>query len=104
MWGDPVDYDPEMEYFLGGFVKSVGRAIGGVTRAVGKIGPVRDVAHAASGTARSVSRAAETVGKIPILGDVARAGIGAARLALGPAAISIDAGSRLARGEDLGRA
>jgi hypothetical protein len=44
------------------------------------------------------------VGKIPILGDVARAGFGAARLVLGPAAIAIDAGSRLARGEDLGRA
>ena len=104
VWVDPFDYDPEMEYFLGGFIRSVGRAIGGAARAVGKIGPVRDIARAVSGIARTVSRAAETVGKIPILGDVARAGIGAARLAMGPAAIAIDAGSRLARGEDLGRA
>jgi hypothetical protein len=104
VWIEPFDYDPEMEYFLGGFIKSVGRAIGSAARAVGKIGPVRDIARAASGIARTVSKAAETVGKIPILGDVARAGIGAARLALGPAAIAIDAGSRLARGEDLGRA
>jgi hypothetical protein len=88
VWIDPFDYDPEMEYFLGGFLKSVGRAVGG----------------AVSGIARTVSKAAEAVGKIPILGDVARAGISAARLALGPAAIAIDAGSRLARGENLGRA
>jgi hypothetical protein len=104
VWIEPFDYDPQMEYFLGGLIRSVGRAIGGVTRAVGKIGPVRDIARAASAVARTVSKAAETVGKIPILGDVARAGIGAARLSLGPAAIAIDAGSRLARGEDLGRA
>jgi hypothetical protein len=96
VWIEPFDYDPQMEYFLGGFFRSVGRAIGGVTRAVGKIGPVRDIA-------RAVSKAAETVGKIPILGDVARAGIGAARLSLGPAAIAIDAGARLARGEDLAK-
>ena len=84
VWIEPFDYDPEMEYFLGKFVRSVGRAAGGI--------------------ARTVSKAAETVGKIPILGDLARAGIGAARLSLGPAAIAIDAGSRLARGENLGRA
>ena len=84
VWIEPFDYDPEMEYFLGKFVRSVGRAAGGI--------------------ARTVSKAAETVGKIPILGDVARAGIGAARLSLGPAAIAIDAGSRLARGQNLGRA
>ena len=88
VWVDPFDYDPEMEYFLGGFLKSVGRAIGG----------------AVSGIGRTVSKAAEAVGKIPILGDVARAGLSAARLALGPAAIAVDAGSRLARGENLGRA
>ena len=75
-----------------------------VTRAVGKIGPVRDLTRAATRVARTVSKAAETVGKIPILGDAARAGIGAVRLSLGPAAIAIDAGSRLARGENLGRA
>jgi hypothetical protein len=104
VWIDTFDYDPEMEYFIGDFVKSVGRAIGGVTRAIGKIGPIRDIARAAGTVARAVSKAADVVGKIPILGDVARAGIGAARLALGPAAIAIDAGSRLARGEDLGDA
>ena len=87
VWIEPLDYDPEMEYFLGGFVRSAGRAIG----------------RAASGIARTVSKAAKTVGKIPIVGDVVRAGIGAARLALGPTAIAIDAGSRLARGENLGR-
>jgi hypothetical protein len=101
---EPFSYDPEMEYFLGGLVQSFGRAVGDVTRAVGKIGPVRDVARAASGIARTVSKAADTVGKIPVLGDIARAGIGAARLSLGPMALAIDAGSRLARGEDLGRA
>jgi len=104
VWIEPLEYDPEMEYFLGGFVRSVGRAVGGVTRAVGKIGPVRDLTRAATRVARTVSKAAETVGKIPILGDAARAGIGAVRLSLGPAAIAIDAGSRLARGENLGRA
>ncbi len=78
------EYDPEMEYFLGGLVKSVGRAAGSV--------------------ARFASKAANAVGKIPILGDVARAGIGAVRLGLGPAAMAIDAGSRLARGQSLGAA
>jgi hypothetical protein len=71
------EYDPEMEYFLGGVVRSIGRF---------------------------ASKAAKTIGKIPILGDVARAGIGAVRLGLGPAAIAIDAGSRLARGQSLGAA
>ena len=74
---EPFDYDPEMEFFLGGLVKSVGRAAG---------------------------KAAKAIGKVPILGDVARAGIGAVRLGLGPAAIAIDAGSRLARGQSLGKA
>jgi hypothetical protein len=50
------------------------------------------------------SKSVDAIGKIPILGDVARAGIGAARLAIGPAAIAIDAGSRLARGQSLGAA
>jgi hypothetical protein len=104
IWIEPFDYDPEMEYFLGGLIQSVGRAVGSVARTVGKIGPVRDIVKAAGGIARAVGKAAETVGRIPILGDVARAGIGAARLALGPYAIAIDAGSRLARGEDLGSA
>jgi hypothetical protein len=104
LWIEPFDYDPEMEYFLGGLIQSVGRAVGSVARTVGKIGPVRDIVKAAGGIARAVGKAAETVGRIPILGDVARAGIGAARLAWGPYAIAIDAGSRLARGEDLGSA
>jgi hypothetical protein len=100
----PFAYDPEMDYFLGGLVRSVGRAVGGVSRAVEKIGPLRDVARTAGGIVRTVGKAADAVGKIPVVGDVARAGIGAARLSLGPAAIAIDAGSRLARGEDLGKA
>jgi len=84
VWVEPFEYDPDMEYFLGKLIKSAGRAVGSV--------------------ARTVSKAAATVGKIPILGDIARYGIGAARLALGPAAIAIDVGSRLARGENLGKA
>jgi hypothetical protein len=84
VWAEPFQYDPEMEYFLGGLIHSVGRAVGDV--------------------ARTVSKVAGKVGKIPILGDIARAGIDATRLALGPAAIAIDAGSRLARGQNLGAA
>jgi hypothetical protein len=81
---EAFEYDPEMEYFLGGLVRSIGRAAGGV--------------------ARFAAKAANTIGKIPILGDVARAGIGAVRLGMGPMAIAIDAGSRLARGQSLGAA
>jgi hypothetical protein len=81
---EPFEYDPAMEYFLGGVIKSVKRAAGSV--------------------ARIAAKAADTVGRIPVLGDVARAGIGAVRLGLGPAAIAIDAGSRLARGQSLGAA
>jgi hypothetical protein len=80
----PFDYDPEMEYFLGGLVRSAGRVVRNVSRAVDK--------------------AASAVGKIPILGDVARAGLGAARLGLGPTAIAFDVGSRVARGQKLGTA
>jgi hypothetical protein len=92
---EPFDYDPAMEYFLGGMIRSVGRAVGGA---------VRTVTRTAGDVARIASKVADTVGRIPILGDVARAGIGAARLSLGPAAIAIDAGSRLARGQSLGAA
>jgi hypothetical protein len=81
---EPFQYDPEMEYFLGGLIRSVGRAVGGVARAASKV--------------------AGAVGKIPVIGDIARAGYSAARLGLGPAAIAIDAGSRLARGQSLGAA
>jgi hypothetical protein len=84
VWVEPFQYDPNMEYFLGKLIKSAGRAVGSV--------------------ARKVSKVADTVGKIPVLGDVARFGIGAARLAYGPYAIAWDAGSRLARGENLGKA
>jgi hypothetical protein len=101
---EPFEYDPEMEYFLGGLVRSATRAVGNVAKSVAKIGPVRDLVHAASSVARTASKVADAVGKIPVVGDVARAGLGAARLAVGPAAIAIDAGSRLARGENLGDA
>src|SRR5262249_50329811 len=84
VWVEAFEYDPEMEYFLGGLVRKASRAVGKVARAAGKV--------------------AGTVGKIPILGDIARAGVGAVRLGLGPAAIAIDAGSRLARGQSLGAA
>jgi hypothetical protein len=77
-------YDPEMEYFLGGLIHSAARAVKSV--------------------AQTVSKAANAVGKIPILGDISRAGIGALRLSMGPAAIALDVGSRLARGEKLGAA
>ncbi|WP_091683116.1 hypothetical protein [Methylocapsa palsarum] len=104
LWVDPFDYDPEMEYFLGGLIRSAGRAVKGAVRAVGKIGPIRDIARAAGSIANTVSKAADAIGKIPILGDVARAGVGGLRLALGPTAIAIDAGSRLARGQSIGDA
>jgi hypothetical protein len=84
VWGEPFQYDPDIEYFLGDVFRSVGRV-------------TRDVP-------RTASKVADTVGKIPALGDIARAGIGATRLALGLAAIAIDAGSRLARGGSLGAA
>jgi hypothetical protein len=61
----------------------------------------RSAVNKVSGT---VSKAADAVGKIPVLGDISRAGIGALRLSMGPAAIAIDAGARLARGEKLGAA
>jgi hypothetical protein len=85
---ESFEYDPEMEYFLGGLIKSVGRTVG---RAVSSVG-------------RFAEKAAKTVGRIPVVGDIARAGLNATRLALGPAAIAIDAGQRLARGQNLGTA
>jgi hypothetical protein len=92
---EPFDYDPKMEYFLGGIVKSVGRA---VTRAAKTVGRAADKA------ARTAGKAVQAVGNVPIVGDVARAGVGAARLSLGPAAIAFDAGLRAARGENIGKA
>jgi hypothetical protein len=85
---EAFEYDPEMEYFLGGLIQSAARTVKNVAGTV----------------ARTVSKAASAVEKIPVVGDIARAGIGATRLALGPTAILLDAGSRLARGENLGKA
>ena len=101
---ESFEYDPEMEYFLGGLVKSVGRAVGKAAKTVGRIPIVRDVGRAASRVGRVVESAAKTVGRIPVLGDIARAGLGAARLSLGPAALAIDTAQRVARGENLGKA
>ena len=81
---ETFEFDPEMEYFLGGLVRSAGR----VVRKVGK----------------TVSKVSKVVGGIPVLGDIARAGVGAARLGLGSTAIALDIGSRLAHGQKLGTA
>ena len=108
---EAFEYDPEMEYFIGGLVHSVSRAVSNVGRAVGRaattvgrIPIVRDVGRTVSKVGRVVDRAAQTVGRIPVVGDIARAGLGAARLSIGPAAIAIDAAHRVARGENLGKA
>src|SRR5262245_32201928 len=71
------EYDPEMEYFLGKLVRSVGRFI---------------------------KKAAKAIGRIPVIGDIARAGLSAARLAAGPAAIAVDTAARVASGQKLGDA
>jgi hypothetical protein len=81
---EPFQYDPDMEYFIGGFIKSAGRAIGK--------------------SASFVEKTATTVGKIPVIGDIARFGVGAGRLALGSTAIAIDAGLRVSRGQNVGTA
>ncbi len=81
---DPFDYDPQMEYFLGGLVRSVGKVVKKVSNVVGS--------------------AAKAVGRIPVIGDIARIGASAVRLAAGPAAIALDAGVRVAKGERLDRA
>ncbi|AYG69314.1 MULTISPECIES: hypothetical protein [unclassified Rhizobium] len=81
---DPFEYDPQMEYFLGGLVRSVGKV-------------VKKVSNVASGVAK-------TVGRIPVVGDIARMGANAVRLTAGPAAIALDAGVRLAKGQRLDRA
>jgi hypothetical protein len=101
---ESFEYDPEVEYFLGGLVKSIGRAVEKTAKAVGRIPVVRDVGRAAAKVGRFVEKTAQTVGRIPVVGDIARAGLSAARLSLGPAAIAIDAAQRVARGEDLGKA
>jgi hypothetical protein len=81
---DPFEYDPQMEYFLGGLVRSVGKVVKKVSNVV--------------------SSAAKTVGRIPVVGDIARMGANAIRLSAGPAAIALDAGVRLAKGQRLDRA
>lgn len=81
---DPFEYDPQMEYFLGGLVRSVGKVVKKVSNAV--------------------SSAARTIGRVPVVGDIARIGASAVRLAAGPAAIALDAGVRVARGQRLDRA
>ena len=101
---ESFEYDPEVEYFLGGLIKSVGRVVEKTAKAVGRIPVVRDVGRAAANVGRFVEKTAQTVGRIPVVGDIARAGLSAARLSLGPAAIAIDAAQRVARGEDLGKA
>ena len=88
---ETFNYDPEMEYFLGGIVKSVGRAVTKATKTAGR---------GAGQVARTAGRAARAVGNVPILGDVARARMGAVRLGFGPTAIALDAGLRVARGEN----
>jgi hypothetical protein len=88
VWAEPFEYDPEMQYFLGGVIRKATRAVQSVARKV----------------AGTVGKVASTVGKTPVLGDIARAGVSAARLGLGPAAIAIDAGARLAQGQNLGAA
>jgi hypothetical protein len=101
---ESFEYDPEVEYFLGGLVKSVRRTVEKAAKTVGRIPIVRDVGRAASSAGRFVGKAAKTVGRLPVVGDIARAGLNAARLSLGPAAIAIDAAHRVARGENLGKA
>jgi hypothetical protein len=85
---EEFEYDPEMEYFLGSVIHSV--------------------AKSASNAVKAVSRVADkiggVVGGIPVVGDIARGALGAARLSLGPAALAIDAGVRVAKGENVGAA
>jgi hypothetical protein len=104
IWFEPFDYDPDMEYFLGGLIHSVGRAVSGAAKAIGKFGPVRDIAKTVRAVSRTVDKVASAVGKIPIVGDVARGALGVARVGFGPYAMAIDAGIRLANGENLGKA
>ncbi|GAC1339022.1 MAG: hypothetical protein NVSMB18_06470 [Acetobacteraceae bacterium] len=59
----PFEYDPEMEYFLGGLVRSVGRAVGSAAKFVGRT--VTSAAHAVGDLSSSV---ADTLGKVPFIG------------------------------------
>jgi hypothetical protein len=62
------------------------------------------VGRAADQVARTFGKTAKAVRGVPILGDAARGSLGAARLGFGPAAIAGDAGLRVARAENLGKA
>lgn len=63
--------DAELEYFLGGLVRSVSRAVGSAAKAVVK-NPIKALRDTATGVARGVadvsSSFADTLGKIPIIG------------------------------------
>jgi hypothetical protein len=63
--------DEELEYFLGGLVRSVSRAVGSAAKAVVK-NPIKALRGAATGLVRGVadvsSSFADTLGKIPIIG------------------------------------
>src|SRR5262245_40612319 len=49
---ESFEYDPEMEYFLGGLIRSVGRTVQKAAKTVGRIPIVRDVGRAASSVGR----------------------------------------------------
>jgi hypothetical protein len=51
-WNEVFEYDPEMEYFLGGLIRSAGKAIKSAVHAVGDLS----------------SSVADTLGKVPIIG------------------------------------
>jgi hypothetical protein len=63
--------DEELEFFLGGLVRSVSRAVGSTAKAVVR-NPIKALRDAATGLARGVadvsSSFADTLGKIPIIG------------------------------------
>jgi hypothetical protein len=60
---ESFEYDPEMDYFLGGLIHSVGRAVGTAAKFVGRA--VGSAAHAVGDLSSSV---ADTLGKIPFIG------------------------------------
>jgi hypothetical protein len=81
-------YDPETEYFLGRVIHSVAKSASSAVKAVSRV----------------ADKVGSAVGGIPIVGDIARGALGAARLSLGTGALAIDAGVRVAKGENLGSA
>jgi hypothetical protein len=60
---ESFEYDPEMDYFLGGLIHSVGRAVGTAAKSVGRA--VGSAVHAVGDLSSSV---ADTLGKIPFIG------------------------------------